>query len=350
MSKRILSLALVVVMLFSTLAITASAAVADGYEVGLRVESDATVGMPKGSVVNVKVYYEVPEGKTLNLQFSGHIALAWNSAAYAVNSKQKVNVAEVRTFGSSYAETFKESAMCSLTAGNAVVNTFGDAEKANKWDKAVVVQLLQISATSTYTTSTGYPVSDGDSEIFTMQFVTQKDSLEATDIIGIPMSAYGTSNLKVQTYDKASNTTTVISVASVNVTNETPEAPVAPAKPDVYKLAESKKHATGENTFKTASFFAFEGIDPKFDAANKSEHIKSITATITANGNPVAAEDIPVIRFVYDLGEGKYGFRVILENVAADAEISITPVLNTDNGTTYSAETITFNVADVDAV
>lgn len=118
---------------------------------------------------------------------------------------------------------------------------------------------------------------------------------------------------------------------------------------DVYKLAESKKHATGES-FTTASFFAFKGIDPKFDAANKSEHIESITATITANGNPVAAEDIPVIRFVYDLGEGEYGFRVILKNVAADAEISITPVLNTDDGTTYSAETITFNVADVEAV
>ena len=351
MSKRILSFALVVVMLFSTFAITSSAAVADGYEVGLRVESDATVGMPKGSVVNVKVYYEVPEGKTLNLQFSGHIALAWNSTAYAVNSTQKVNVAEVRTFGSSYAETFKESAMCSLTAGNAVVKTFGDAEKANKWDKSVVVQLLQVSATSTYTTSTGYPVSDGDSEIFTMQFVTQKDSLEATDIIGIPMSAYGTSNLKVQTYDKASNTTTVIPVASVNVTNATPKATAA--KADVYKLADPRKHVNADGTSTVAAFFAFDAatIAPDF-VSGTSQFITGITATITAtSGGQTITVTPDAIKYVYDINKDGtvYGFRVIMKNVPADAVITVVPAVATTDNATYTVDTLNINVASVTA-
>ena len=343
MSKKILSLALVVVMLFSMFAITSNAELSSG-QVGLYLTTNATEDTLKGETIWVKLYIDVPEA--MNFAYN-NITIAWNSAAYKPACTNQTKVNDAIEMGSSYADTMKgvDAVSHTTTAGKGALL---EADKtAYGWDSAVQFQLA--GPGNGYTSTTGFPVEPGYSEILTMYFETQKD-LDAADIIGFPMAAYNTkSQFKLQTMER-NNTGSKANVAVANlvVVNAAPAAPTAPTY-DVYKLADSKKHATGDS-FTTASFFAFKDIDPKFDAANKSEHIESITATITANGNPVAAEDIPVIRFVYDLGEGEYGFRVILKNVAANAEISITPVLNTDDGTTYSAETITFNVADVEAV
>ena len=90
MSKKILSIALAVVMLFSVVACTAGAANTTVTTVfpganqgGYRVVSDAYVGMPAGETVTVKVYFVLPVGTdygTYMQNFIGNVVLGYTDA------------------------------------------------------------------------------------------------------------------------------------------------------------------------------------------------------------------------------------------------------------------------------
>jgi hypothetical protein len=125
-------------------------------------------------------------------------------------------------------------------------------------------------------------------------------------------------------------------------------APSAPAY-DVYNLkgstgAIADKHANGDGTYTVAVFYGFN-FDPQFNAAGTSQFISSIAATVTAtSGDESVTLASDPIKYVWKVGEG-YGFRVILKNVPADANISIVPSVTTD-GTAYNVETVSFNVTE----
>ena len=339
MSKKILSLALAVVMLFSICAVAVSAVDGDGSEViGLVITSDAKVGAPAGTPVKVTYSVDLPDGIDELQMCIGNIAIGWNTAAYSYVS---------RTWGADFGQYMKSTAAVTTTdvISTNILKKANANDTANGYNKAIQVQMLYDGSNST--SSTGFPVYDNQ-EIFTLEFVTEK-TLEVTDVIGVVEGAYGQSFFKVCYFDGTKIGT--YNVANIDMTRASGVAPAA-ASFDVYELAQkTRAYEKSAGVYKTATFFGFKNIAPAFNAAGTSEFITDITATVTIDGTPVAASDIPVIRFVYDLGDGEYGFRVILDNIAdGDADITITPVVTTTDGATYNVETVTFTAASAEAV
>lgn len=348
MSKKILSIVLAVVMLFSVCAVAANAAVAEGKSIGLKVVSDATVGAPAGTVVSVKVYYTIPDDAGEVLLQAGPIAVAWNSAAYAPNTTSTNNtISDCRTWGASYIDVMKSTAAVTKAPSATIISThYANATDSYGWDSACrVVETLD--SANGYSTNTGFPV-DPDCELFTMTFVAQR-TLTADDVIGIPYGTYGDANLKVQAKVDGSNTPSMFaaSVVDFSTANAAPSAPSY----DVYELSAPRKNSNGDGTNTVAVFFAFDSIAPDFNTAGTSQFISAIAATVTASsgGSTITVESDP-IRFVYDLGSGEYGFRVILKNVPDDADITVVPSVTTTDSAAYNVETVSFNVADATAV
>ena len=341
MSKKILSIALAVIMLFSVCAVAVSAAQGDGSEsVALVIKSDATVGAPAGTIVNVTYSVDLPVDE---LQMCiGNIAIGYDSAAYKVNSAN-ANAADARTWGADFEQYMKSTATVATAASANIVKKFNANDTAKGWDSALQVQMVYDGTNAK--ANTGIPVYDG-MEIFTLQFVAQK-TLTADDVIGVVEGAYGQSFFKVCWFN-GTTTAQLYPVGQVDMTAAAAVAPAAATKADVYELSAPRKHADGDK-YTVAAFFAFDGakIAPDFNEAGTSQFIKGITATVTATSGGQSITVTPdAIKYVYDLKDGTYGFRVIMKNVPADAEITIVPAVTTD-GTAYTVDTLNFNVADV---
>ncbi len=344
MSKKILSLALAVIMLFSVCAVAVSAVDGDGTEeISLVISSDAKVGAPAGTVVKVSYYVDLPVDE---LQMCvGNIAIGYNSAAYKVNSDQTTNAADARTWGDDFGQYMKSTSAVTVSTAisNNIVKKFNANDTAKGWDKALQVQMVYDGTNAS--SSTGFPVADMQ-HIFTLEFVAQR-VLTAADVIGVVEGAYNSSFFKVCYFDGTKIGT--YDVANIDMTQAT-AAPTAAAKADVYKLADPRKHSNGDGTNTVAVFFAFDSIAPDFNTAGTSQFISAIAATVTAtSGSQSITVESDPIKYVYDLGEGEYGFRVILKNVPDAADITVVPAVTTTDSATYDVETVSFNVADATA-
>ena len=347
MSKKILSIALAVVMLFSVCAVAASAVQGDGSEnIRIYMTSDATVGAAAGTVVNVSYYVDLPDGIEELDMCVGNVAIGYNSAAFAVNSTGTSTANDARTWGADFEQYMKSTS--NVTVSSAIsTNILKNAnanDTARGYDKALQVQMVYDGTNAT--SSTGIPVYD-NMHIFTLSFVAQR-TLTADDCIGVVEGAYSTGFFKVCWFN-GTTTAQVYPVAQVDMTDATVYA-AAPSY-DVYELSAPRKNSNGDGTNTVAVFFAFDSIAPDFDTAGTSQFISAIAATVTASsgGSTITVESDP-IKYVYDLGSGEYGFRVILKNVPDDADITVVPSVTTTDSAAYNVETVSFNVADATAV
>ena len=353
MSKKILSLALVVVMLFSTFAISSSAAVSDG-QVGIKIETNATVGMAAGESVWVKIYYEVPttDGYT---HANSNVVLAYTDAFELDTDAANIGTTscyDAREWGASYAEYFKEDSTVSTksTVYSSVSGKFTDNDKAKNWTSAVMVQ----QATNTdngYTATSGYPI-DPACEVFTLNFVTKR-ALTAEDSIGVPEASVTMGQTLMKYINSAGKSVAYSKSLDVIVVDEAVAYAAAPTKADVYKLADPRKHVNADGTSTVAAFFAFDAatIAPDF-VSGTSQFITGITATITAtSGGQTITVTPDAIKYVYDINKDGtvYGFRVIMKNVPADAVITVVPAVATKDNATYTVDTLNINVASVTA-
>ena len=191
MSKKILSLAVAVVMLISIFAFSASAANTTVDTVfpaagqgGYRVVTDAYVGMPAGETVTVKVYYVLPDGvdySSVSINWTGNTVLGFTDA-FTYDSGS-------RTWGDAYWFN-KAGANVNEAAYTAASKQFNDADNAKGWTQAILVQkTLDTGAGSGLTSTTGHPV-DRFCELYTVTFTTTR-TVEATDTIGIPEGCAG---------------------------------------------------------------------------------------------------------------------------------------------------------------
>lgn len=345
MSKKILSLALAVVMLFSICAVAASAVQGNGTEnIRIYMTSDAKVGAPAGTVVKVSYYVDLPVAE---LQMCiGNIAIGWNSAAYAIKSSSTSNAADARTWGPDFGQYMLPTAAVTVSAtlSNNILKK-GTAEEKAKWDKACQVQMAYDNTNSK--PSVGLPVYDNQL-IFTLEFVAQR-TLTADDVIGVVTGAYGQSFFKVCWFN-GTTTAQVYPAAQVNMADAAVVPAAAAVEYDVYKLSAPRKHSNGDGTNTVAVFFAFDSIAPDFNTAGTSQFISAIAATVTAtSGSQSITVESDPIKYVYDLGEGEYGFRVILKNVPDAADITVVPAVTTTDSAKYDVETVSFNVADATA-
>ncbi len=336
MSKKILSLALAVVMLFSICAVAVSAVNGDGTEIITPVfTSDAKVGAPAGTTVKVTYTIDLPVDE---LQMCiGNLAIGYNSDAYTYVS---------RTWGDDFGQYMKSTAAVTTTdtISTNILKKANANDTAKGYNKAIQVQMLYDGTNAT--ASKGFPVYDNQ-VIFTLEFVTKRTITE-NDVIGIVEGAYGQSFCKICYFDGTKIGT--YNVANIVMTQAAAAPSAATVEYDVYKLSAPRKHSNGDGTNTVAVFFAFDSIAPDFNTAGTSQFISAISATVTAtSGSQSITVESDPIKYVYDLGEGEYGFRVILKNVPDAADITVVPAVTTTDSATYDVETVSFNVADATA-
>ena len=335
MSKKILSLALVVVMLMSMFAFSTSAALTTG-QIGVRVESDAVVGAPAGTVVTVKVYHVIPDGEDVQLT-AANISLGYDNTAFSVDTT-------TFAWGSTYADYFKlqtNTCNAATTISNNIVKNFGAADTANGWNAGVQVQ--QAFEGSTYTTKTGYAV-DTSCEIFSVEFTALKE-ITASDVIGVVTGAYGKSFFSLKAFNPSSTAGTLYAAENVVLS----EGLATPASP-VYNVGNAQYRPNGANYDLGVKFgFKTANIGIEFNEKGTSTNIASVGATLKVNG--VAVADPVESRFVYDVNgdNSEYQFRVVIEGVAADStdKYEIATFVRYTNGTVRYADVVTINAADV---
>lgn len=351
MSKKILSLALAVVMLFSICAVAVSAVNGDGTEViSLVITSDAEVGAAAGTVVKVTYSIDLPNGMDELQMCVGNVAIGWNSDAYAINSTSTSNASDARTWGDDFGQYMKSTSAVTVSAAisNNILKKANANDTAKGYNKACQVQMVYDGTNST--SSTGFPIYDGQ-EIFTLEFVAQR-TLTANDVIGVVEGAFSDGSngtfFKVCYFNGSGAGT--YTASNINMTQAVAAPAAAAVEYDVYKLSAPRKHSNGDGTNTVAVFFAFDSIAPDFNTAGTSQFISAIAATVTAtSGSQSITVESDPIKYVYDLGEGEYGFRVILKNVPDAADITVVPAVTTTDSATYDVETVSFNVADATA-
>jgi hypothetical protein len=334
MSKKILSLALVVVMLMSMFAFSTSAALTTG-QIGIRVESDAVVGAPAGTVVTVKVYHVIPDGEDVQLT-AANISLGYDNTAFSVD-------ATTFAWGSTYANYFKlQSNTCNAatTISNNIVKNFGAADTANGWNAGVQVQ--QAMEGSTYTTKTGYAV-DTSCEIFSLQFTALKE-ITASDVIGVVTGAYGKGFFSIKAFNPSSTAGTLYAAENVVLS----EGLATPASPVFH--VQNQYRPNGANYDLGLKFgFLTKNIGIEFNEKGTSTNIAAVGATLKVNG--VAASEPIEQNFVYDVkgDNSEYHFRVIISNVAKAStdKYEVTTYVKYTNGTIRYADPVTVTAADV---
>lgn len=344
MAKKILSLAVAVVMLISVFAFSASAAnttvdtvfPADG-QGGYRVVTDAYVGMPAGETVTVKVYYVLPTGTdydSVAINWTGNTVLAFTDA-FTYDSGS-------RTWGDAYWFN-KAAANVNEAAYTAASKQFNDADKAKGWTQAILVQkTLDTGAGSGLNTTTGHPVSRF-CELYTVTFTTTRE-VKATDTIGIPsgcagkMVAYrfiGSSALTAANIILSEAT----EVAPLVVANsDTATAKMRPTKDKEGNVVEGKVDLGITGTVNGLSFDAGKtavlgpnGIAVcRYDAAN----LAAVGVQTRVNGVVSAAEGT----CVYETADKGFKYRAAITGIDADglgAEIEVRTYITDVNGNTY---------------
>lgn len=350
MSKKILSIALAVVMLFSVLACTVGAAnttvtttfPGDG-QVGFRVVTDAYVGMPAGEDVTVKVYWVHPVGTDYSsfLQSIGNVVLCYTDA-FAFATEGATNDASGRTWGEAYAPYFKPAAVTNAgdTYSNSVISKLSTADQAYGWDRTVLVQLTV--DTSVTTAAKGFAL-DPDCEIFSLSFTTNRE-VTADDTIGIPSHLVGStvsasySNGSKQTKWTAANI----------VTSEAIAAPLTVSNSDTATAKMRPGTAAGTvdlgltGTVKTASFKAGKEWGAGCYVA---PNLSAVGAQARVNGVVSAGEST----CIYETTDG-FNYRAAITGIDAaglGAQIEVRTYITDVNGNTYFSNWMYIDAADV---
>lgn len=347
MSKKILSIALAVVMLISVFAFSASAAnttvtttfPASG-QIGFRVVTDAYVGMPAGETVNVKLYWVHPADTDFSswLQSVGNVAICYNNAAFTYNTAEDGSTSlayDGRTWGAAYEGIFKPAAGVNTgtTVTNTVINGLTTADAAYGWNDMALVQL--VVDTSVTTNAKGFEV-DPDCEVFTLSFTTVR-TITAADVIGIPSNT-----LAKQTVMSYSNGSKQTKLTADNIINNEPAVPATVA---VNNTADAKmRPGTADGTVDLGLTGTVNGLSFNPGKTAVLHGDGSVAGYVAANLNAagvqarvngvVAADEAANI---YADGDG-FKYRAIIAGIDAEglgANIEVRTYITDVNGNTY---------------
>ncbi len=342
MSKKILSIALAVVMLFSVLAFSASAAnttvtttFPGAGQIGFRVVSDAYVGMPAGEEVAVKVYWVHPADVDYDswLQSLGNVVIAYNNEAYTYNTENDGSTSlgwDGRTWGDHYANYFKAAANVNTgsTITSTVINGLNDTDKAYGWNDMVLVQQTLDTASGT-TPAKGFPV-DPTCEVFSLSFTTVRE-ITAADVIGIP-----TSTLTKQTIMSYSNGSKQTKLTAADIVNAEPYIPATVA---VNNTASAKmRPGTEAGTVDlgltgTVNALSFEAGKEWGAGCYVAPNLANVGVQARVNGVVSAADST----CIYETADG-FNYRSAITGIDAaglGANIEVRTYITDVNGNTY---------------
>ncbi len=352
MSKKILSIALAVVMLFSVLACTVGAAnttvttafPGDG-AIGFRVVSDAYVGMPAGEEVTVKVFWVHPVGTDYEnwLASVGNVVVAYNNEAYTYNTENDGSTSlgyDGRTWGEAYADYLKPAANVNTgaTITSTIIGKLTADEAAYGWNKIVLTQMTV--DTSVTTNAKGFPL-DPDCEVFSLSFTTERE-ITADDVIGIPSAtinsqtkaSYSTGSKQVQYATNVVNNEWAVP-AVVNV-NDTATAKMRPGEAD----GTVDLGLTG-----TVNLASFEAGKEKINGTWIAPNLNAVGVQARVNGVVAAAEST----CIYETATG-FNYRAAITGIDADglgAQIEVRTYITDVDGNTYFSNWMFIDAADV---
>lgn len=329
MTKKILTFIIAVTMIFSLFAFSVTA-VDNG--IGVRIESDAVVGMPVGSTVTVKYYYTAPD--TLDLTTYKH---SLSTTIIAFNSEYYTYVANSRTFGAHYASFLKAGSVVNPGSAafwnNTVSPKLTAADIAKGYTYAIMVnQSYEVGGP--YTATTGYPIVT-DEEVFSVQFTVAK-TLTADAVIGIPEGTIPTltaikylTGTSSSTYTAAELNKTEMDYVSTHVNAN-------------FATNTKIRRNTGNSALVDLGFtgsFLNAGIPIAF-TGGRSTNVTAVGVELTINGVTNTYED----NFVYlNANSNGYLFRVALTGIP-DTEYD-TPIkarmFVTYNGVDYWSDYVT---------
>ncbi len=340
MSRKFLSLALVVVMLVSIFTVSTNAAVADGSTVGVVVTSDAKVGMKAGDTVTVTIAFDAPEGVETYLA-APQIVLGYTQEAFSVTT---ADVA-LDSYYTDYFATFTTSNV--LVDGTKITKrylaSFGDYESANNLTYPMLI--APVLNGDNGSTNTGVLITSGQT-MFTVTFKVLRD-LVATDAIGFVKAKFGTANYGSVLKTMSGGASVAIAEANVDFTESLALPAAAAATAVVTHRANQVQWADESKTTVNLGFkgeFAAADLPIAFDDNGTSTNVTEVGAKITIG----ETEQTKNTRFVHEYETGKYEFRAILGGVdpADTAEIKVEYYVIMD-GTTYWSDAVTTTAAAV---
>lgn len=353
MSKKILSMALAVVMLISVFAFSATAAndtttfPGDG-QIGIRVVSDAYIGMPAGEEVTVKVYYVLPTNDPDYRHGQTNIVIGFNTEYFSF-------VEGSREFGERYVDAFKETSAAKVNGTYFQDKIAGDLTEndiANGYNEGIKVQQTWSSGLG-YSASTGYAV-DQSVEIFSLTFTTNK-TLDASAKIGVVEGSIDNGQTvlkyrdtdagKTYTYD---DTTAIVrseieAVADVTKVNDTATAKMRPGATagtvdlGITGTVKTKSFDAGKTPVKNAS-----GTVIKHIAAN----LKEVGVQARINGGTIATA---TGTNVFETSDG-FKFRAAATGIDAAGlgdMIEVRTFIKDKNNNTYYSNWMNINATTV---
>lgn len=331
MSKKIISLVLAVLMVFSVFAVSAFA-VGPVSQIGIKFVTNAKVGDAAGTKITVDCYLTFPEGTDFTEYKHGltQIAVLYNTEYYTYDSRE---------IGAAY-QGFIKSASLVNTNAYAVLTKANKLteEEASTYNAALLVAQAWDSTQTEVSAKTGYTV-DPDCPIFTLTFKVNKD-LESVDAatFSSPLAAVG-AQTRI-TYFDGKNTSKQYTTDNTTVAEATKVAPAG----ETYKVfdgdvkvrrsaAESSKYELGfTGSFKSSDFAV------AFNDAGTSTNLTAVGVIVTMNGETHEYTD----RFVYETADG-YQFRAVLGGLTDDMaakEISVVMFIEFD-GVRYTSKGLT---------
>lgn len=328
MSKKILSMLLAVVMLFSVVAVSASAAGGIAAEsLGIVVKSDAVIGQKAGTKVHVNVYLQFPEGfdNSSYRQQASAFVLAWNNNKYSLaddGAKTCYTWNLVNPDGDAFLKQSKptRNANTIWKKLEAQLSTYGE-ENLGWNDCAKFLQAYNIEDQVLYTANTGYGVDIDGTNLVSILTITFDvvGTLTADDIIGISKTSVngGTATYATAIKYQGATGSTSYAASVISVENAKPAV-----KEVANKAVQIQKTGTGVYSLGFVGTFC---MDPAFAANGKSSAIKSLGAEVWVDGLKVDGEYETNYAYV-DSDNGGYKFRTVLTNVAATGATKVITV------------------------
>lgn len=338
MSKKILSLALAVVMLVSVFAFTASATTfpAEG-QIGYRVVSNAYVGMPAGEEVVVEVYLVLPDTDSANEDFrlvAHNIPLCYTTSYFTYESFE---------LGDYYANGVFTPTAENTTIYNTLAKKFTDAETSKGYDKAVQVQ-MKLDAFGEYTSTTGFKPNIYE-PVFKVTFTTA-DVLDDSAIIGIPASAV-TVQLVPQ-YKNSSNKNTKYTLDNIILSESIMDSSSMYVDINAPQAILLRNNAADANTVDVGFIATF--MDAAFAAefagnGTTCTNLDNIGIDVRINGTVQSGVENADLNVIYPI-DGGYQFVGAVTGIDADnldTKIEARAYMIDSDGTTYYSNWIACN-------
>ena len=333
MSKKILSIALAVVMLFSVMACTVGAANTTvtttfpaANQMGFRVVSDAYVGMPAGETVTVKVYWVHPYDTDFSsfLQSAGNVVLAHTDAfTYDADS---------RVWGEMLDGIMKPASNINTldTYSNTIISKLSTEDQAYGWSRAMLVQLVIDTVGSGTSNAKGFLV-DKDCEIFSLTFTTTRE-VTAADSFGLPSHIVGSTT--VAAYSNGTKQVKLTKANTIISEGYCPALVVANSDTATAKMRPGEAAGTVDlGIFGTVNAASFTPGKEKINGTWIAPNLNAVGVEARVNGVVAAGEST----CIYELDNG-FNYAAAITGIDADGlgdYIEVRTYITDVNGNTY---------------